>query len=151
MKKLLASALVTVLLLSSCTSMNFESSSREPITLSSVDKTQYQVVGHFRDEVRVFFTLGGLLTLNQPEVDKITQRYVNQYGGDGVSNLTIRTEAGVWDYLVSLGVGLGTGLVLSANADYYDSSAAFTAGVSIGSFFLSSRTAILEGNVISKK
>jgi len=27
----------------------------------------------------------------------------------------------------------------------------FKAGVSIGSFFLSSRTAILEGNVISKK
>jgi len=150
MNKLIAFVLAASLL-TSCASMNFESSSRDLITLSSVDKSNYEVVGHFREEVRVFFTLAGLITLQQPEVDKIVRRYVIQYGGDGVANLTIRTETGVWDYLVSLGIGLSTGLLLSASAGSYATVTTFSTGVSLGSLLLTSRTAILEGNVIARR
>jgi hypothetical protein len=150
MNKLIAFVLAASLL-TSCASMNFESSSRDLITLSSVDKSSFEVVGHFREEVRVFYTLAGLIAFQLVDIDKILRRYVVQYGGDGVANLTIRTETGVVDYLVSLGIGVGTGLILSGAAGYYASSSTFSVGVSLGSLLLNSRTAILEGNVIARR
>jgi hypothetical protein len=155
MKRTLKFAFAAVLvgaLFLSCTTVEIESAlPNASVSLTPIPEADYEIVGRFDEDVKVFFTINGLITLSEVDVDAILSREINRYDGDGVVNLKITDEFSGTDILLQIGLGAGGYVVgsLLAGPDPYVSSAAGTAGASVAQFFLQSRTVTLSGDVYS--
>jgi hypothetical protein len=59
-------------------------------------------VKHFRDSMKAHFGLFGLVTWKQPPVKKVFKEQLNEYGGDGIINVSIKSKFSLLDILLGL-------------------------------------------------
>jgi hypothetical protein len=119
-----------------------------------------KIVGHFKESVRYWYTLGGLINIYQPDLDKVFAEKLLKFNGDAVCNLKLKDQFGAVDFLITLGVG-GTSYLVGYWIGYANHTGNFTGpdftGYVFGSLFtvitgflISSRTLYLEGDVFRK-
>ena len=143
---LLAAAMV----LSSCTSIDIESRiSDQVVSMTPIpEEIDHKIVGSFDEQMRVYFTINGLIPTSQLELDKTIRNRVEKYHGDGVANLRINDQLSGIDILIQTGLSIGgylLGAMLSPNADY--AGVYGTMGASAAQFFVQSRTVTVRGDV----
>src|SRR5689334_22771518 len=121
-KTLLPLGLCAVLVLISCQTINFQASYSKSIDFSNGVGKEYTIVNHFAKEMRVGFTLGGLIALDSIQVDKVISDEMDRYHGDAFLNLKIKDELSATDYLINLGLTAGGYLAGVALGGYSSSS-----------------------------
>ena len=178
MKKIiLCSTLIVVVLLTGCMTVDLKSDSvPHPVAMSADINREYEIVGHFEKEIRVWFILFSLFSINQPDVDKLTaiaiENELRRLKGDAVVNLKIQGQQMPFDYLIPVGTaivgvtlmgsfGAGTGptirqtrtVELFASGVPIVDELLFFAGtlISLVGSQIASRTFTLEGDVVRYK
>lgn len=139
-----------VLAVSACSTVDIESQLTDKVVAMSPipSSVEHRIVGNFSEELRVFYTINGLVPLSQVEVDKAITTAVNKYGGDGASNVRIVDQLSGIDILIQAGLGIGgylIGALLSSDPTY--SAVYGTIGGSVMQFFVQSRTVTVSGDV----
>jgi len=73
-------------------------------TLCLNDPTQARVleVKHFRDSMKAHFGLLGLVTWRQPPLKKVFEEQLDEYGGNGIMNISIKSKFSPMDMLLGL-------------------------------------------------
>lgn len=151
-KKVLLIALILVsFLFTACETVTVELRNKQLITTNPVQGNN-RIIGHFKEDVRYWFTIGGLVNLNHPDLDNIVASQLLKYDGDGVCNLKIVDQYSGTDILISIGTGIAGYLIGTSATSGSDSqkAQAGTLGISLGGFLLSSRTLFLEGDIYKK-
>jgi len=149
LKKLFfGSLIISLIIISSCSTVNISSISAKAVALSTPGP-KMRILGHFHESVRYWFTIGGLVNLNEPDVDAIFMKEMLKYNGDGICNLHLKDQFGATDILISLGVGIGGYLVGYSASSGTDQEKATSAslGMSLADLLISSRTLYLEGDI----
>jgi len=93
---------LVLLALSACQTINVKSNLGVPVSLTHENDVAFDIVGHFRTEVMVSFTIGGAVTLADVEIDKHLQREIERYRGDGVINLKLVNQVAAGDFLMGV-------------------------------------------------
>jgi hypothetical protein len=149
LKKLFISSLIiSLIIINSCSTIDVTSISSKAIALS-IPGSKVKILGHFHESVRYWFTIGGLVNLNKPDIDEIFMKQLLRYNGDGICNLHLKDQYGGTDILISLGVGLGGYLVgySASNGTENEKAVSASLGTSVAGLLVSSRTLYLEGDV----
>ena len=151
-------AVLLILSLSSCYTVSLQSNAAAPVDLTSLNIVDdYRIVGHFEETARVSFSIGGLVKLQDVDIDSIVEKNLRKYNGDAVINVKLKTELGVTDQLISCGLGFAGGLLASSTVDtstYEGTALSVSRGATIGSlltFLYSTRTVTISGDVIRIK
>jgi hypothetical protein len=134
----------------SCTTIQIDTSIHDKVVaLSPLPGSNYDILGSFSEEVRIFFTINGLLRLNEVETNYIVNNAVNRYKGDGVVNLRVKDQYNGIDILLNIGLSAGGYLLgtMLGGSDVYMATIAGSIGSSAAVFFLQSRTVTLSGDV----
>ena len=142
--------LAVILTVSSCTSIDIESKIADKVVAITPipEEIEHDIVGSFSEEIRVFFTINGLVSVSQLEIDEAIRSAVEKYRGDGVVNFRVNDQLSGIDILIQSGLGLGGYLFGSLLApDVYSASAYGTLGASAAQFCLQSRTVTISGDV----
>ena len=149
-KILVLTLLLGILCLYSCETIEVGSLTSKTIKLTMPDPDM-KVVGHFDESVRFWFTIGGLVNLNEPDFEEIFAEQILKYNGDGICNLKLKDQFGGNDILISLGVYAG-GYIVGSSMGSKSEDKAVNASLfgSIAGLLLSSRTLYLEGDVYRK-
>ena len=138
------------LLLGSCTSIDIESQVTDHVVAITPipDEIDHKIVGSFREELRVYFTVNGLIPVSRLEIDKTVRQAIQRYKGDGVANLHVNDQYGGIDILIQMGLGVGgylLGYFISPDPKYAGVTGSL--GASTAQFFLQSRTVTVSGDV----
>ena len=103
MKRILPLLLIgSVLIVSGCATLRLEAPALDkPISMSRKADTEkaHSTVRHFWEEKRAVWLLFGAIPVYVPEVDEIVAKEAS--GHDGVTNLSITTELGVLDIIIT--------------------------------------------------
>jgi hypothetical protein len=144
------SLLIGILSLYSCSTVEVGAITSKTVKISSPAPDE-KVVGHFHESVRFWFTIGGLINLNEPDFNEIFAEQMLKYNGDGICNLNLKDQYGGTDILISIGVQFGGYLVgMSSGKDDNDKALNGTMFSTLAGLLISSRTLYLEGDVIKK-
>ena len=97
------SIIICVFLLCGCASVHLDLLDMDP-TLCLNDPTQARVleVKHFRDSMKAHFGLLGLVTWRQPPLKKVFEEQLDEYGGNGIMNISIKSKFSPMDMLLGL-------------------------------------------------
>ena len=94
----------------------------------------FKIVKHFSKELRGWFTVFNLVTISNPDVQRLIQNELQATGGDAVINVSIKGQTTFIDGLIPVGVSVIGSLI---------SPYGFALGYLIGA-----RTYTIEGDVI---
>jgi hypothetical protein len=155
----LGAAISLILILSSCSTVGYNANYDKPIDFTNTIGKDYTIVTHFSKEVRVGFSLGGLVPLEKVDLGRLVSEEVVRYKGDGVVNLRVQDELGTIDWLISIGLWTGGVLIGSALGDAVapSSNYSYNSGMIADTFALvcgmaySSRTVKIEGDIVIYK
>lgn len=97
------SILICVFLICGCASVHLDFMDMDP-TLCLNDPAQVRVleVKHFKDSMKAYFGLFGLVTWRQPPLKKVFREQLDEYGGNGIINISIKSKFSPVDMLLGL-------------------------------------------------
>ncbi len=151
-------AVLLILSLSSCYTVSLQSNTAAPVDLTSLNIVDdYRIVGHFEETTRVSFSIGGLVKLQEVDIDSIIEKNLRKYNGDAVINVRLKTEMGVTDQLINFGLATAGYLLGSSTVDtstYEGAVLSMSRGTTIASlvpFLYSTRTVTISGDIIRIK
>ena len=172
-KSYLWSVLIVACLLASCATVDLRlKNMTQPVTMSAEIDVEVATVKHFEKTVRVWFTLYDLVTLNQPDIDKILEKELRDANGDAIVNLKIKGQDTAIDRIIPIAIStaaitLSTIAVYDAHesytSDFGESASQFdlrniNVGLSLAGSVLSllasqisSRTYTIEGDIVRIK
>lgn len=121
---------------------------REPVSMSGNVNRDYRVVRHFQRDLKSWFTVFDLVTVQNPKVEQAIREELQRNGGDAVVNLVINGRDTFVDRPIPAAISV-LGSVLTAYGAYY-SYRALTAGavVGIAASQIRIRTYTVEGDVV---
>ncbi|MBW2351442.1 MAG: hypothetical protein JRF20_09690, partial [Deltaproteobacteria bacterium] len=95
--------LVSVFLLCGCNSVHLDLLDIDP-PLCLNDPTPLRVleVKHFKNSMKAHFGLFGLVTWKQPPLKKVLEEQLDEYGGNGIININIKSKISPVDMLLGL-------------------------------------------------
>ncbi|MDL1957952.1 MAG: hypothetical protein LWX01_02475 [Deltaproteobacteria bacterium] len=73
-----------------------------PICLNDPAQLRVLEVKHFKDSMKAHFGLFGLVTWRQPPLKKVFKEQLDEYGGNGIINISIKSKFGPVDMLLGL-------------------------------------------------
>ena len=135
--------------LNSCTSIEVDSYSKKYRINYSTDQTDIRIVGHFNETIRCWFLFNGAMPMTKPKLDELFAEQILKFKGDGVTNLRIKSQYKVLDYVIKALFDL-TGIYIgAAAADPYSRSWENSLkGFIIADLLISTRTLEIQGDVI---
>ena len=141
---------VAAAVFSSCMSIDIESQiSDQVVSMTPIpEEIDHKIVGSFNEEMRVFFTVNGLIPTSRLELDETIRNKIAKYHGDGVANFRINDQLSGIDILIQTGLSIGGYLIgglLAPDANYLGTFASL--GASAAQFCLQSRTVRISGDV----
>ena len=120
--------------------------------LSADINREYEIVGRFEKEVRVWFTLYSLITINPPDIDKLIEDELRRAKGDAVVNLRIRGQQAVFDYLIPTAImSVGLSLTVTGTLQLDTGLSALGSLFTLAAGQIASRTYTIEGDVVRYK
>jgi hypothetical protein len=94
------STLVCVFLLSGCASVHLDFMDMDPpLCLNDPAQVRVLEVKHFKDSMKVHFGLFGFVTWRQPPLKKVFKEQLDEYGGNGIINISIKSKFSPVDLL----------------------------------------------------
>lgn len=75
-----------------------------PASMNSIINEKYGVVKHFSIETKGWFTLAGLYTFRDTNIQKILQNELDSAQGDAIVNIKIKGQTTFIDYLLPMGI-----------------------------------------------
>lgn len=112
--RVVAVAIIGIVVLSSCMTVNIEGQGEVPVSMSGERERDYRVLRRFEQTDRAWFTLWDLVTVNDAEVQEVVQEVVENAGGDAAINVAIEGQTTFVDGLIPVGVGVGAGVIGAA-------------------------------------
>lgn len=139
-----------VLVFSSCMSIDIESQITDKVVSMTPipEEIGHKIAGSFDEELRVFFTINGLVATSQLEIDGVIRSAVEKYHGDGVVNFKVNDQFSGIDILIQSGLSVGgyfLGYLLAPDANWAGTYGSI--GASAAQFCLQSRTVTISGDV----
>ncbi len=97
------STLVCVFLLCGCASVHLDLMNMDPpLCLNDPAHVRVLEVKHFKDSMKAHFGLFGLVTWRQPPLKKVFKEQLDEYGGNGIINISIKSKFSPVDMLLGL-------------------------------------------------
>jgi len=147
----IALLLITVVFVfSSCLSVDIESRINDKVVSMTPipEEIEHKIVGSFDEELRVFFTINGLVATSQLEIDGVIRTAIEKYHGDGVVNFKVNDKLSGIDILIQSGLSVGgylIGMLFAPDTAYIGTFGSL--GASTAQFCLQSRTVTISGDV----
>ena len=147
------SAFIGIVFLTGCMTVDLKSDSvLQPVAMSADINREYEIVGRFEKEVRVWFTLYSLITINPPDIDKLIEDELRRAKGDAVVNLRIRGQQAVFDYLIPTAImSVGLSLTVTGTLQLDTGLSALGSLFTLAAGQIASRTYTIEGDVVRYK
>lgn len=92
---------------------------REPVSMSGNVNREYRIVRHFERELKSWFTLFQLVTVQNPKVEQAIREELARSEGDAVVNVVIQGKDTFLDQLLPAALTV-VGSALTSYAAYYD-------------------------------
>jgi hypothetical protein len=97
------SILICISLLCSCASVHLDLLDIDPpLCLNDPTPVRVLEVKHFKDGMKAHFGLFGLVTWKQPPLEKVFKEQLDEYGGNGIINISIKSKFSPVDMLLGL-------------------------------------------------
>jgi len=97
------SSLLCVFLFCGCASVHLDlMNTGPPLCLNDPASVRVLVVKHFQDSMKAHFGFFGLMTWKQPPLKKVFKEQLDEYGGNGIINISIKSEFSTVDMLLGL-------------------------------------------------
>jgi hypothetical protein len=150
-RKLLGALVLTAAALAAtgCMTVRLDTGAiREPVSMSGNVNRDYRVVRHFQRDLKSWFTLFDLVTVQNPKVEQAVREELQRNGGDGVVNLVISGKDTFIDRLIPAAVS-ALGSALTVYGAYYNYGY-LTAGavITVVASQIRIRTYTVEGDVV---
>lgn len=95
--------LLCVFLLCGCASVHLDLLDIDPpLCLNDPAPMRVLEVKHFQDSVKAHFGFFGLVTWKQPPLKKVFEEQLDEYGGNGIININIKSKFSPVDILLGL-------------------------------------------------
>lgn len=73
-----------------------------PLCLNDPAPVRLLIVKHFKDSMKAHFGLFGFVTWKQPPLQRVFEKKLDEYEGNGIININIKSKFGFVDVLLSL-------------------------------------------------
>ena len=107
----------------------------KPAAMTASVNKKFTIVKHFREDLKAYFTIFDLVTISNPDVDKLIRSELVAAQGDAIINIRVRGQTTFIDGLIPVGLGV-IGALLAPPYGVYASS------------LIGVRTYTVEGDVI---
>lgn len=92
-----------IFLLCGCSTVHLDLLEADPpLCLNDPAPVRLLVVKHFKDNIKAHFGLFGFVTWKQPPMQRVFEEKLDEYEGNGIININIKSKFGFVDMLLGL-------------------------------------------------
>ncbi len=108
MKKYLSLSLIFIFIISfsGCMTVNLAVEGYEnPVVMTGNVNKEYKIVKHFKKDLRGWFTLFNLITVSDPDIQRVIVNEIKSVNGDAAINVKIVGQTTLVDGLIPIALG----------------------------------------------
>ena len=110
----------------------------KPVMMNVGPQKDFEIVKHFQRPLRAYFAIFDLVTISNPEVERVVEEEIKSVNGDAVINLKIHGQTSVIDAVIPIALGVIGGMIAPPYGSY-------------AHYLIGARTYTVEGDVIKSK